>query len=1068
MATVSVIVPFFNQLKYLRQCLESVLKQTSKDIEVLLVNDGSAEDPVELVRALDDPRIRLIEQANAGVAIARNNAIAASSGEFLVFLDADDWLAPTMIEELSQVLVDDTDAGMAYCDIVRVNEQGDVADAHKVADARTELNGNILPSLILGGYFPPACVMVRASALDTVGTFDKLLGGCCDWDLWIRIAASGFTARFVPRGLCYYRLHDQSMSKDSAHMRSTAEATLAKNMAAFPKQLAGAIQLLIQTSAEIYSTNVALGQERLRLVESQQEHEQEIQRLEGIARRLKDDTGSLTQAKQWLEQQWSNYKTANVALEQDKQHLISALAGHRAEIERLEAMVTKFKSDINELITGKEWLEKKWGECREINAATELENRNLKESLAQQKAEIRLASEPVSDRSAQSGRSTSTMPINLFRAARRRVGGIAKRFTGSPDVSVDEAALLRTSPLFDGAYYLATYPDVADAAIDPVVHYLQFGWAEARQPSMSFDGNRYLDDYPDVRAAGVNPLVHYLTFGSREGRHATPVMALTAAQPDSHVEPCDSSACDVAEQLVAGTRKDSPDETRQIIEQSGLFDLELYCRLNPDLASLPDPLEHYVRHGGFEGRRAHRFFDGRWYTWAYPDVAASGLHPLVHYMMIGRPQGRHGGLPAHVLGTIEKMISEAGALESPILLDPAFAEPALLPLSYGGQAWSGIGAWQQLFDSLPCAFEHIVFVPWLVRGGADLAAANVVRASIQENGIDSTLIVLTDYDRSDAVEWLPAGTHVRILSEIEPSLTRADRVQLVESLIFALRPKSVMNVNSGACWEAIAKKGAALGKLTELYACLFCRDYTPDGRAAGYADTHFRDCVPYLTKVYFDNAGFMDELAADYGVPAIMRSRLVVLHQPVSNVAVGTYKGGAQAGNRVMWAGRFCKQKNVDLLIEIVRRAPDFHFDIYGYGDDAYATKLAEAERVLGNLTVKGSFPSTASLPVSDYNAFLYTSLWDGLPLTLADIACTGIPMVASAVGGIPDLVTERTGWLIQSYKDADPYVAALRDIIRRPDEARQRAERMIDWVQSEHSWEQFCATLRVSPSFIN
>ncbi|MFE3767750.1 glycosyltransferase family 2 protein, partial [Streptomyces sp. NPDC059104] len=127
MATVSVIVPFFNQLKYLRQCLESVLKQTFDDIEVLLVNDGSAEDPAELVRALGDPRIKLIVQANAGVAIARNNAIAASSGEFLVFLDADDWLAPTMIEELSQALIGDKDAGMAYCDIIRVDEQGEVA-----------------------------------------------------------------------------------------------------------------------------------------------------------------------------------------------------------------------------------------------------------------------------------------------------------------------------------------------------------------------------------------------------------------------------------------------------------------------------------------------------------------------------------------------------------------------------------------------------------------------------------------------------------------------------------------------------------------------------------------------------------------------------------------------------------------------------------------------------------------------------------------------------------------------------------------------------------------------------
>ncbi|MFE6661883.1 glycosyltransferase, partial [Bacillus subtilis] len=519
MATVSVIVPFFNQLKYLRQCLESVLKQTFDDIEVLLVNDGSAEDPAELVRALGDPRIKLIVQANAGVAIARNNAIAASSGEFLVFLDADDWLAPTMIEELSQALIGDKDAGMAYCDIIRVDEQGEVADLHKVAHARAELNGNILPSLMLGGYFPPVCVMVRASALDKVGGFDKLLGGCCDWDLWIRIVASGFTARFVPRELGYYRLHDQSMSKDSAHMRSTAEATLAKNMAAFPRQLASAMQLLIQTSAEIYSSNVTLERERLGLIGSQREHERDIERLEGIVSQLKDDIASLVRGKEWLEVQWSNYKTANVAMEQDKQHLSAALAEHRSEIERLEAMTRQLKSDINELTTEKQWLEKRLDECHKINAANELANQNLTELLAQHKAEISLIPRP----SPESGRGTSTMLIDRFGAARRRVGRLARRFTESPDVSVDEAGLLRTSPLFDRAYYLATYPDVADAAIDPVVHYLQFGWREARQPSMSFDGNRYLDDNPDVRAAGVNPLVHYLAFGKQEGRHFAPV-----------------------------------------------------------------------------------------------------------------------------------------------------------------------------------------------------------------------------------------------------------------------------------------------------------------------------------------------------------------------------------------------------------------------------------------------------------------------------------------------------------------------------------------------------------------
>ncbi|MET3231791.1 UNVERIFIED_ORG: glycosyltransferase involved in cell wall biosynthesis [Burkholderia sp. 1263] len=649
------------------------------------------------------------------------------------------------------------------------------------------------------------------------------------------------------------------------------------------------------------------------------------------------------------------------------------------------------------------------------------------------------------------------MVLDLFRIARKRAGSFVEPMAYALNLPRSDARLVRQSSLFDAAYYLNENPDVADAAVDPAIHYIRHGWKEGRQPGPMFDGNRYLEDYPDVRLASVNPLVHYIKFGDSEGRqtHAVTLPGAdrktnratshTGAQPGLSVE-----------------------KAREIIAQSGLFDRDLYLQLYPDLAILPDPLDHYVRHGSFEGRRAHRLFDGHWYASAYRDVAQSGLQPLVHYITIGKAEGRRCGLQPRILDKIEKMVAEAGELESTILLDATLVEPALLGFNYGGQSWPGIVAWQKLFDSLPHAFDHIVFVPWLVRGGADLAAANAVRAAIQHHGNDSTLVVLTDHDRSDSIDWLPVGAHVRVLSEFGSSLTRSDRIQMVESLILALRPKSVLNVNSGACWDSIVQKGAALGKVTNLYACLFCRDYTADGRAAGYADTHFRDSLPFLTKVYFDNAGFMHELADDYGVPESLRARMITLHQPIGNVSIGKFKTGSPQGNRIIWAGRFCMQKNVDLLIEIAQLATDFHFDIYGYGDDAYLKKLRTFANVLPNLTIKGPFSATSELPVDEYNAFLYTSLWDGLPLTLADVACMGIPVVASAVGGIPDLVTEQTGWLIQDYKDAAPYVDALREIRRSPDEARQRARRMMAWVRQEHSWDHFCKTLSVSPSFLD
>jgi hypothetical protein len=81
-------------------------------------------------------------------------------------------------------------------------------------------------------------------------------------------------------------------------------------------------------------------------------------------------------------------------------------------------------------------------------------------------------------------------------------------------------ATLRGSPLFDAAWYLRTYPDVAAAGADPVEHYLAFGAAEGRDPGPEFDTDAYLRANPDVAEAGVNPLLHYIDFGRQEGRRA--------------------------------------------------------------------------------------------------------------------------------------------------------------------------------------------------------------------------------------------------------------------------------------------------------------------------------------------------------------------------------------------------------------------------------------------------------------------------------------------------------------------------------------------------------------------
>ena len=94
MPKVSIIIPIYNAEKYLRQCLDSCINQTLKEIEIICVNDGSSDDCTNIINeyAQNDKRIKLINQSNQGLSIARNNGLAIASGEYILFLDSDDWL----------------------------------------------------------------------------------------------------------------------------------------------------------------------------------------------------------------------------------------------------------------------------------------------------------------------------------------------------------------------------------------------------------------------------------------------------------------------------------------------------------------------------------------------------------------------------------------------------------------------------------------------------------------------------------------------------------------------------------------------------------------------------------------------------------------------------------------------------------------------------------------------------------------------------------------------------------------------------------------------------------------
>jgi len=179
------------------------------------------------------------------------------------------------------------------------------------------------------------------------------------------------------------------------------------------------------------------------------------------------------------------------------------------------------------------------------------------------------------------------------------------------------------SPLFDTDWYLEQNPDVAQAGMNPLAHYLRHGAAEGRDPSTLFDTDWYLAANPDVAQANLNPLAHYVESGAAQGRARKPLQAsenqaLSLQLNDSQIQ--------------------FPPSERSLIEAE--FDVTFYRSVYFDQVHVDDSLGHFLSEGWREGRDPSAGFSTTFYLAANPDVARAGINPFVHYLSVGRLEGR--------------------------------------------------------------------------------------------------------------------------------------------------------------------------------------------------------------------------------------------------------------------------------------------------------------------------------------------------------------------------------------------------------------------------------------------
>ena len=213
---VSIIMPCYNQGEYVKEAIESVYKQTYKNIELICVNDASSDDSHEIIKALSgggqyENFIYINHLENKGVVATRNEAIEIATGEYILPLDADDTIEPTFVEKAVKILDENPDVGIVYC---WVRSFGNGMSTYTSKINNFDLNMEIFENSIVNTS------MFRKSEFIEVGGYkDYMKNGFEDWELWISILEKGYKAYLIKEVLFNYRRNIASSRSGSVAMQ---------------------------------------------------------------------------------------------------------------------------------------------------------------------------------------------------------------------------------------------------------------------------------------------------------------------------------------------------------------------------------------------------------------------------------------------------------------------------------------------------------------------------------------------------------------------------------------------------------------------------------------------------------------------------------------------------------------------------------------------------------------------------------------------------------------------------------------------------------------------------------
>jgi glycosyltransferase involved in cell wall biosynthesis len=483
-----------------------------------------------------------------------------------------------------------------------------------------------------------------------------------------------------------------------------------------------------------------------------------------------------------------------------------------------------------------------------------------------------------------------------------------------------------------------------------------------------------------------------------------------------------------------------------------------------------DPLQHFLGNGATAKGSPEINFSMRSYVSRYPETKdGPEQSPYLEWLKRGKAAGEIAD-PAPGLEKMapvlamrpEELVTELAAIRSDLqerlrtgTLGQMFARAAEIePLI--GDVWTEttrptipplpsrhivdqVAAMHACQRAAGFAGARLVLVATEPRwGGGRRVEGHIAHALTARLDPSDIVVIYTDNGGIAPPGRFPVGVReIDLASEVEGMDRQAAHRTLVE-LIRSFHADAVVNINSRLLYEAITAYGRALASSERLFLMLLCNEQLATGNWVGIPLRFFYRCFDLVEGVITDSAYLANWLRERHQLGPERGGRIHIFPAPV-DPAVPVVAAPTSSPSRrpqIFWAGRWDRQKRVDIAFEVARRMPDVDFRMWG---ESVLTPSHVGEAP-DNVRLEGAYRHISEIELSDADVWLYTSGWDGVPSQLLEVGMTGIPIVGSLVGGTGEVLDENGSWPIADLENPAAYVSAIREALADQTSARRRA----------------------------